>query len=52
MLFDIPEILVGAVMGGAIIYLCPGLGAAGNAWFKRVKAFFKSFMADNATTKR
>lgn len=32
--------LIAACVGGAIIYLFPGLGTAGNAWFKRVKAWW------------
>lgn len=33
--------ITGLVIGGAIIYLCPGLGTGGSAIYKRLKTWWK-----------
>jgi len=34
--------LLGMVAGGALIFVCPGVGTFGNAWFKRARNFFRN----------
>jgi len=41
-MFGLPEFLAGAIVGGAVIFLFPGVGAGGNAIWKGVRAFFEN----------
>lgn len=42
-MFGLSGFALGLVAGGAIIFLCPGLGAGGNAvWKNVIKPFFKN----------
>ena len=41
-MFGLSEFALGAIAGGATIFLSPGRGAAGNVWFKGVRALVKA----------